>query len=119
VGLEDSLTTAPLGFTTDGKTLYWTDSRGRDTAALIAQDVASGRTAIVGQSAKADVDGGLFNPVTGQLEAYSVDYLTNEYVPVGDAVKADLAFLKAQNKGEFSIGSRTDADDKWLVTFDP
>ena len=119
VGLEDSLTTAPLGFTTDGKTLYWTDSRGRDTAALIAQDVASGKAAIVGQSAKADVDGGLFNPVTGQLEAYSVDYLTNEYVPVGDAVKADLAFLKAQNKGEFSIGSRTDADDKWLVTFDP
>ena len=119
VGLEDSLTTAPLGFTTDGRTLYWTDSRQRDTAALIAQDVASGKTTIVGQSAKADVDGGLFNPRTGQLEAYSVDYLTNDYVPVGDAVTADLAFLKAQNKGEFSIGSRTDADDKWLVTFDP
>lgn len=118
VGLEDSLTTSPLGFTTDGKTLYWTDSRGRDTAALVAQDVASGKTTIVGQSAKADVDGGLFNPRTGQLEAYSVDYLTNDYVPVGDAVKADLAFLKAQNKGEFSIGSRTNADDKWLVTFD-
>ncbi len=119
VGLEDSLTTAPLGFTTDGKTLYWTDSRGRDTAALIAQDVASGKTTVVGQSAKADVDGGLFNPRTGRLEAYSVDYLTNDYVPVGDAVTADLAFLKAQNKGEFTIGSRTDADDKWLVTFDP
>ena len=42
VGLEDSLTTSPAGFTADGKTLYWIDSRGRNTAALIAQDVATG-----------------------------------------------------------------------------
>ena len=41
IGLEDSQTTGPLGFTTDGKTLYWVDSRGRDTAALVGQDVAS------------------------------------------------------------------------------
>jgi hypothetical protein len=37
VALEDSLTTAPAGFTEDGTTLYWMDSRGRNTAALIAQ----------------------------------------------------------------------------------
>ncbi|WP_249042521.1 S9 family peptidase [Sphingomonas carotinifaciens] len=118
-GLDDSLTTTPLGFTVDGKTLYWMDSRGRDTAALMAQDVGSGQMTVVGESPKADVAGGLFNPKTGRVEAYSVNYLKRDYVPVGDAVKADLAFLKAQNKGEFAIGSRTDADDKWIVTFDP
>ncbi len=118
-GLDDSLTTAPMGFTVDGKTLYWIDSRNRNTAALMAQDMATGQMTVVGESPRADVDSGLFNPRTGRVEAYAVDYLKNEYVPVGDAVKADLAFLKAQNKGEFSIGSRTDADDKWLVTFDP
>jgi len=47
VGLEDSLTTAPLGFTTDGKTLYWADARGRDTAALMAQELAAGTTKVV------------------------------------------------------------------------
>jgi len=118
-GLDDSLTTSPLGFTVDGKTLYWMDSRGRNTAALMAQDMGSGKMAVIGESPKADVGGGLFNPKTGRVEAYSVNYLKRDYVPVGDAVKADLAFLKAQNKGEFAIGSRTDADDKWLVTFDP
>ncbi|MDR6148007.1 dipeptidyl aminopeptidase/acylaminoacyl peptidase [Sphingomonas sp. SORGH_AS870] len=118
-GLDDSLTTSPLGFTVDGKTLYWMDSRGRNTAALMAQDMGSGKMAVIGESPKADVGGGLFNPRTGRVEAYSVNYLKRDYVPVGDAVKADLAFLKAQNKGEFAIGSRTDADDKWLVTFDP
>ena len=118
-GLDDNLTTGPRGFTTDGRTLYWVDSRDRDTAALVAQDMATGRMQVVGEDAKADVSGGLFNPRTGRVEAYAVNYLRNEYVPVGDAIKADLAFLKSQNKGEFFVGSRTDADDKWLVTFDP
>ncbi|MBB4152682.1 dipeptidyl aminopeptidase/acylaminoacyl peptidase [Sphingomonas jinjuensis] len=117
--LEDQLTTAPAGFTTDGKTLYWVDSRGRDTAALIAQDMVTGNKTIVAQDPRADIGGGLFNPTTGRIEAYSVNYLKNDYVPVGDAVKADLAFLKSQNKGDFVVGSRTDADDKWIVGFDP
>ena len=43
ITLEDSSTTSPAGFTTDGKTLYWVDSRGRNTSALIAQDVATGK----------------------------------------------------------------------------
>ncbi|MDB5696031.1 MAG: family peptidase [Sphingomonas bacterium] len=118
-GLDDSQTTAPLGFTTDGRTLYWTDARGRDRAALFAQDVATGKMTVVGESPRADVSGGLFHPRTGALEAYTDYYLRNEYVPVGNAVRADLAFLKAQNKGDFSVTSRTDADDKWLVAFDP
>jgi dipeptidyl aminopeptidase/acylaminoacyl peptidase len=118
VTYEDGGSTYPLGFTTDGKTLYWADARGRDTSALVAQDVASGKTTVVGQDAKADVGGGLFNPRTGQVEAYGVNYLRNEYVPVGQAIAGDLAFLKSQNKGEFYVGSRTDRDDKWLVTYD-
>ncbi len=117
-GLDDSQTTGPLGYTTDGKTLYWTDSRGRDTGAIMAQD-ASGKMTLVAENPKADLASALFNPTTGRLEAYQDDYLKPEYVPVGDAVKADLAFLKAQNKGEFEITSRTDADDRWLVAFDP
>ena len=119
VDYEDASSTSPLGFTQDGKTLYWTDARGRDTAALLAQDMGSGKFTTVGTSDRADVGGGLTDPKTGAIDAYSVYFHQNEYVPVGDAVKADLAFLKAQNKGQFYVGTRTDADDKWLVTFDP
>ncbi|PZO77256.1 MAG: S9 family peptidase [Sphingomonas hengshuiensis] len=119
VDYEDASSTAPLGFTTDGRTLYWGDARGRDTRALLAQDMATGKFTTIGANDRADVGGGLTNPRTGVVEAYSVNFHRNEYVPVGNAVKRDLAFLKAQNKGEFQIGSRTDADDKWLVTFDP
>jgi dipeptidyl aminopeptidase/acylaminoacyl peptidase len=119
VTLEDSQTTSPAGFTTDGKTLYWIDSRGRDTAALIAQDVASGRKTVIAENARADIGGAMANPRTGRVEAYAVDYLKNEWVPIGPAVKADLDFLKSKLGDQFGVASRTQADDKWIVGADP
>ncbi|HEX5181789.1 MAG TPA: S9 family peptidase [Allosphingosinicella sp.] len=119
VGLEDSQTTMPISFTADGKTLYWIDSRGRDTAALIAQDLATGRKTIVGEDSKADVDGAIANPRTGRIEAYTVNYLKHEWVPVDPAVAADFAFLKANLPGQFGFLSRTDAEDKWILGVDP
>jgi dipeptidyl aminopeptidase/acylaminoacyl peptidase len=119
VTLEDSQTTNPLGFTTDGKTLYWVDSRGRDTAALIAQDVATGRKTVIAENARADIGGAISNPRTGRVEAYGINYLKNEWVPIGGAVKADLDFLKAKLPGQFAVTSRTEADDRWLVGLDP
>jgi dipeptidyl aminopeptidase/acylaminoacyl peptidase len=119
VGLDDALTTMPLGFTVDGKTLYWADARGRDTAALMAQDVAEGVGKVVAQDPRADIGAALFDVRTGRVQAYELDYLKSEYVPVGDAIAADLRTLKDKLKGEFSVVSRSDADDKWIVAADP
>jgi len=119
VGLDDSQTSGPAGFTADGKTLYWLDSRGRDTGAMIAQDFATGRKTVIAQNGRADIGGAMTNPRTGRIEAYAVNYLKNEWVPVGNAVKPDLAFLKSKLPGQFSVVSRTEADDKWLVALDP
>ena len=119
VTLEDSQTTSPAGFTTDGRTLYWIDSRGRDTSALLAQDIASGRKTVVAQNDKADIGGAMANPKTGRVEAYAVNYLKNEWTPLDNRVKGDLAFLQGQLKGEINVTSRTFADDKWIVAVDP
>ena len=119
VTLDDSQTSNPVGFTTDAKILYWLDSRGRDTGAILAQDFATGRKTVVAQNDRADIGGAITNPRTGRIEAYGVNYLKNEWVPVGNAVKADLAFLQSRLKGEINIGSRTEADDKWVVGVDP
>jgi dipeptidyl aminopeptidase/acylaminoacyl peptidase len=119
VTLEDSQTTSPAGFTSDGQILYWIDSRGRDTAALIAQEVASGKKSVIAENARADIGGAMANPRTGVVEAYAVNYLKNEWTPLGPAVGGDLEFLKAQLKGEINVVSRTNADDKWIVAVDP
>jgi dipeptidyl aminopeptidase/acylaminoacyl peptidase len=118
-GLEDSLSTGPAGYTTDGKTLYWIDSRGRNTAALIAEDSASGRKTVIAQSERADIGGTLRHPVTGEVEAYSVNYLKTEWVALEPEIEQAFAFLRQRLDGEFGVQSRTEADDKWLVWHDP
>lgn len=118
-GLEDSLSTGPAGYTTDGKTLYWIDSRGRNTAALIAEDTASGRKTVIAQSERADIGGTLRHPVTGEVEAYSVNYLKTEWVALEPEIEQAFAFLRQRLDGEFGVQSRTEADDKWLVWHDP
>ena len=115
ITLEDSLTTQPAGYTADGKTLYWIDSRGRNTAALIAQDTATGTKQVIAEDARADIGEALAHPRTGHVEAYAVDYLRNEWTPLGDAVRDDLAFLKTKLQGDLTVLSRSDADDKWIV----
>ena len=118
-GLEDALTTSPAGFTNDGSALYWIDSRDRNTAALFAQDMKSGKRTLIAENAKADIGGTLRDPKTGVVEAYSVNYLKNEWAILDDSMKADWKLLDDKLKGEFGLQSRTDADDQWLVWNDP
>ncbi len=118
VSFDDAPTVNPLRFTADGETLYWVDSRGRDTAALVAQDMASGARTVLAQDDRVDIPGAMFNPITGRVEAYPSTYLTTEWIALDPAVKADLHFLQGALKGEISIASRTHADDLWVVNVD-
>lgn len=118
-GLDDSLTTNPAGFTTDGKTLYWIDSRGRNTAALVAQDATTGKTRIIGENARADISNAMSNPRTGVIEAYAVTYLRDEWTALDPVIGADLAWLREQLKGDISVSSRTEDDRLWTVAVDP
>src|SRR5207247_7892095 len=56
VDKEDALSTSPAGFgPPDSTVLYMVDSRGRNTAAAIALDLASGATTVIGEHPKTDV----------------------------------------------------------------
>jgi dipeptidyl aminopeptidase/acylaminoacyl peptidase len=117
--LEDALSTSPAGFTTDGKTMYWIDSRDRNTAALIAQDVATGQKRVIAENDKADIGGTMSDPTTGEVEAYSFTYLTTEWTATDPAVKASLDWLGERLEGDFGVQSRTEDDTKWVVWNDP
>jgi dipeptidyl aminopeptidase/acylaminoacyl peptidase len=64
------------------------------------------------------VDGTLRDPVTGVIEAYSVNYLKNEWTPVGSALKDDIAFLNREARGEWSVTSRSRDKRLWTVRID-
>jgi hypothetical protein len=57
------MTTRTVEVSADGRELYWLDSRGRDTAAVIAQDVASGAIQVLAEDPHSDFTGVLLDPV--------------------------------------------------------
>lgn len=119
IPFDDSSSTSPAGFTRDGQTLYWLDSRGRNTAALIGQDLKTNARTVLAQSDKADIGGAMADPATGKVQAYAVNYLKTEWTALDRSIKGDLDFLNSQLKGEIAVTSRTTADDLWTVAVDP
>ncbi|HEY1709699.1 MAG TPA: S9 family peptidase [Rhizomicrobium sp.] len=117
-GLEDSLTTAPLG-ATDSHHVYFLDSRNRDTAALDVLNPATGATKIVAEDAKADLEEPVVNPMTGEPEAYTVNYLRPVWHPLGKTVATDIDALNtAAGNGLWRIASQSDDDRIWTVQID-
>ncbi len=112
---EDGATTQAIGYTYDGKTLYWLDSRGRDTAALVAEDVATGAKTVLGVDPRADIGGLEVSETSGKAEAYAINYLRTDWTPLDPVFGADFKFLQDHLKGEVIITSRTHDDDKWTV----
>jgi dipeptidyl aminopeptidase/acylaminoacyl peptidase len=59
------------------------------------------------------------NPRSGEVEAYAVTYLRDEWTALDPKVGADLAWLREQLKGDISVTSRTLDDRLWTVAVDP
>ncbi len=113
---EDSLTTAPAGFTFDGHVLYMLDSRERNTGALYAIDTRTGERTLLREDARADVTGTLSDPMTGVVQATSATYLRSGWQALDPTIQKDLDRLKQlAGDGEFGIASRTLDDRTWVV----
>ena len=117
IPFADSLTSFPGGYTADGKTQYFFDSRGRDTTALYAIDTATGAKTLVHEDPHADINGAIDDPKTHKAQAVSVNYLKNEWKVIDPAIAADLEKLKAIGPGDFSVYARTLDDKTWIVGY--
>ena len=115
---DDALSTEIEGIPAEGNVAYLLSTADRDKAALYTLDLTSGEKALLAESDKADIGGILSNPDTGAVEAFNVDYLKDEWTPVGDAVAADISFLNEQAKGQWSITSRSKDDNLWTIVID-
>ncbi|MFQ6026847.1 MAG: S9 family peptidase [Dehalococcoidia bacterium] len=117
VGMEDSLTTSPMGFDKSGRTLYLLDSRGRDTAALKSLDLDTGAEMVVFEDARADVSDVMTHPTEKTIEAVSYTYERQEWHVLDDGIKADLDYLATVADGDIQITSRTLDDKRWIVAY--
>jgi dipeptidyl aminopeptidase/acylaminoacyl peptidase len=116
VGPDEIL--SALGFTADGKSLFIESSIGRDTAAVVEKNVATGKESVLASSDEVDAGDVLLHPRKYVVEAVAFSPGRTEWKVVDKAVEADFAGLRKLNDGDFFVTSRTEADDAWLVGFD-
>ncbi|MFL6601222.1 MAG: TolB family protein, partial [Steroidobacteraceae bacterium] len=117
-GRDDSLTTRPVIVEEGGNSALMLSSIGRDKAALLRVDLATGKQTVVGESDKADVSEVWLQPRTRKPEAFAVEYMTTEISPLAPAVGQDIERLKAALGPQFQVVSRTLDDTKWVVAVD-
>jgi len=117
VGMEDSLTTSINGFDKSGRTVYMVDSRGRDTAGLFARDVATNKSTLLAEDARADAGATIVRPSDNKIQAVGFNYERTEWKVLDSSIQPDLDYLKTVADGDLAIASRTLDDSRWLVGY--
>jgi dipeptidyl aminopeptidase/acylaminoacyl peptidase len=114
---EDAMTTGPLGFDKSGDILFAIDSRGRDTAALVAFTMDTDETALLAEDGRADVAQVLVHPTEKHIQAVAFTYDRKRWQILDPAIEPDLVRLRQVADGEVEVTSRTLDDSAWTVAY--
>lgn len=112
---EDALLVSPLSFDDSGRSVLMLDSTGRDRAALVRVDVASGQKSVIGESRRADVSEVWLNQASLEPQAYGAQYLKPDLQPLSPDAKADLEYLRDKLSGDLEVVSRSRDDMRWVL----
>jgi dipeptidyl aminopeptidase/acylaminoacyl peptidase len=114
-GQADSITTQPIIIEGGGKSALLVSAVGRDKAALVRVDLASGEQSVLGESNKADVSDVWIEPRSRVPQAFSVEYLTTEITALTPDAQQDIERLRKALGPQFDVTSRTLDDRRWVV----
>lgn len=116
-GPEDALTLQFADFTADGKAAYLVSALGRDTAALVKKDIATGKEEVIAAADASDVAGVMMHPKRHEVQAVAFAPGRMRWEVVDPSVKGDFEGIAKLHDGDFSVVNRDDADATWLVAF--
>jgi dipeptidyl aminopeptidase/acylaminoacyl peptidase len=117
VPAEDAMTSGPIAFSEDGRSMLALSSVGADTGGLVRIDVATGGTQLLARDPETDVTGVRLNPDTREPQVAMFEKDRVEYQVLDPEVDADLAAIRALNPGDPVFADADDADETWLVAF--
>jgi dipeptidyl aminopeptidase/acylaminoacyl peptidase len=112
---EDAMTTSLIGFDGSGTILYYVDSRGRNTAALMAHDVHTDEVTLLAQDPRADAAEVIIHPAVKHVQAVAFVHARKRWQVLDPVIEADLARLREVADGEIEVASRTLDDTAWIV----
>lgn len=117
IGMEDLITTGPLGFDETGQILYMQDSRGRNTSALMTLELETGQQTLIAADNQADMSDALFHPTTKKVQAFASTFERKKWRILDKEITDDFEYLNSAQPGEVEIIDRTHADDWWIVAY--
>jgi hypothetical protein len=110
---EDNQTTQPLEFERNNRTLYFRDSRGRDTSALVTVEMPAGKPKVIFEDAKSDVERLLLHPKQGKVQAVA----TNRERRVGrfSTRRPATSGVAKVTEGDMRVVNRSLDDKRWVA----
>lgn len=100
IDVEDALTTRPIEYSSDGRELYWLDSRGRNTAAVVAQDLSGGQSRVLAEDLQSDYVSVVLDPITQRPLAAARQFERIEWQALDPEFEETLAFLTQDSRGD-------------------
>src|SRR6516164_7485092 len=117
IGAEDALGTRAIEFSADGRELYWLDSRRRDTAVVVAQDLASGTMRVLAEDSRADFTQLVLDPISEHPVAAARAFERVAWQVLDPDYRDDFAYLTRQSRGDFTVTGMSQDRRQWIVAY--
>jgi dipeptidyl aminopeptidase/acylaminoacyl peptidase len=114
---DDALTSDPIAFSQDGRSLLGTSSVGAETGRLVRVSTDSGAVEVLAEDTQADVSGVRVHPDTREPQIVAFQKDRSEYLVLDPSVADDLTAIRALHPGDPVFIGADDADATWLVAF--
>jgi dipeptidyl aminopeptidase/acylaminoacyl peptidase len=117
IDADDAKATSAIDVSDDGRELYWLDSRGRDTAAVVAQYLASGAPRVLAADQRADFTALLLDPVTQRPVAAAATFERTRWQVLDPDYEEDFNHLTRQSPGDLAITGMSRDRRNWIVAY--
>jgi dipeptidyl aminopeptidase/acylaminoacyl peptidase len=114
---ENSMTSGPISFSKDGKSLYLIDSRDANAGRLVKFEIATDNVEVIAEDPQYDVSDVMIHPDTYEIQAVSFTKARKEWTVLDESVRGDFEAIARLDHGDYFVYDRDNADDTWLVGF--
>ena len=118
IDMADTMTTRAIEFSDDGRELFWLDSRGRDKAVVVAEDLKTGAKRILAEDAKADLVEVMLEPRSYRPFAAAAVFARKRWQMLDPAYGKDRAYLARVSPGDLTITSVSADNRSWLLYYE-
>jgi dipeptidyl aminopeptidase/acylaminoacyl peptidase len=114
---SDALTSRPVGFSRDGRSLFAVSSVGANAGRLVRLDVDGGEPEVLAEDPAYDVVYVRVHPDTGEPQAVAFFKERSEIRVLDEAIADDVRRLEELEPGDLGLEGSDDADRTWLASF--